>query len=122
MSVLPGKYRCFDGGKYRVLFTVLVFDQISPVADSTIYIVARGYGDPATGGIDIRFDPPLLNGLDDDELIIAAEWVGYRTPEVKDEIVVYCTLDGVYARTEKEFTGSVHHEQRDVPRFERVGE
>lgn len=115
MSVLPGKYRCFDGGEYRVLFEVIWLHTASPQNQRLIGVYSDGGRNPALVASATQFSVAPM--------ILSALWVGGDTDIGHGTIfVVYCTLDGVYARTEKEFAGSIHYEQCDVPRFERIAE
>lgn len=96
----PGRYRHFRGSEYRVLFTA-PWDDVPPIVEAPVYVVAYGVGDPAAGGVDVRTSAP--GEYDNAALILRAVWVGAKEPLRHDPVVIYCNLDGVFARTEDEF-------------------
>jgi len=104
MSVTPGRYRHFKGGDYRVLFVAPWIDFAAPVEGDVVFSTMTGVA-------------TYMRSLDDN--VMKARWVGACKPSIRESVVVYCNLDGVFARAEHEF--EEYLPGSDIGCFVRVG-
>lgn len=110
--VEPGRYKHFKGAEYRVLFCIFWEDRDIP-RDGAVVGVHTDGRDSGAEDVSAVY---AVSATDGAALLLAPTWCGHA-PFRGESIVVYVSLNGVFARTEREFLENVPH----VPRFERIG-